>query len=117
MFALCTALMVIDIHHVIRELQITLLSDSDDPIEAKYEAAIAANAKLVSVEPLLYVFLVRSMFATLIPLIRHFADHYRRCDRNLACICLLVNRQTKGDLDSPHVDAPIVHWFVVFCDG
>ena len=59
MFVLRTALWVIDIRNVVVELQITLLSDSDDSLETKYDASTAAIVKLASVEPLLYAYMVR----------------------------------------------------------
>ncbi len=60
MFGLALSLWLIDIHNVIAEVQMTLLSTSKDPLEDRYVAAVSEILRLASVEDILYAYMVSS---------------------------------------------------------
>ncbi|KAI0764632.1 hypothetical protein C8Q74DRAFT_987175 [Fomes fomentarius] len=57
MFGLALSLWMIDIHNVIAEVQMTLLSTSKDPLEERYVAAMSDILRLASVEDILYAYM------------------------------------------------------------
>ncbi|KAI0310773.1 hypothetical protein OF83DRAFT_1252351, partial [Amylostereum chailletii] len=57
LFLLDAVLWIIDVRNIIIELKITLISDSDDTLEAKYGSAGETVLNLVSVQALLYAYM------------------------------------------------------------
>ena len=58
MYGLALALWMIDIHNVITEIQMTLLSTSTDSLDDIYFAAVSKVLRLLSVEDVLYAYMV-----------------------------------------------------------
>lgn len=58
MYGLALALWMIDIHNVITEIQMTLLSTSTDSLDDIYFAAVSRILRLASVEDVLYAYMV-----------------------------------------------------------
>ncbi|KAI0691360.1 hypothetical protein C8T65DRAFT_745483 [Cerioporus squamosus] len=57
MFGLALALWMIDIHMVVSEVQMTLLSDSTDSLASLYAAAKSHNLRFAAVENILYAYM------------------------------------------------------------
>ncbi|KAI0354545.1 hypothetical protein OH77DRAFT_1521795 [Trametes cingulata] len=57
MYALALALWMVDIHNIILEVQMTLLSKSAEPLEDLYDAAISRVLQLAAVEDVLYAYM------------------------------------------------------------
>jgi hypothetical protein len=58
MFILALALWIIDIHNVVTELNMTILSSSIDSLDDRYSAAVTNILRLASIEDLLYSYMV-----------------------------------------------------------
>ena len=59
MYIMALALWMIDIHNLITEVQMTLLSTSDDSLSDDYSAALSSILRLSSVEDVVYAYMVR----------------------------------------------------------
>ncbi|KAI0668145.1 hypothetical protein C8Q78DRAFT_980296 [Trametes maxima] len=59
MFCMALSLWMIDIHNVVSELEVTLLSTSADSLEDRYSAATSQVLFLASVEDILYAYMMR----------------------------------------------------------
>ena len=62
MFIMAIALWIIDVHKLITEVKMTLLSASNGSLSGDYAAALSSIQRLASVEDILYSYLVRLLF-------------------------------------------------------
>ncbi len=58
MFGMALSLWMIDIHNVIIEIQLTLLSTTADSLDDAYGVAVSQVLRLASVEDVLYAYMV-----------------------------------------------------------
>lgn len=62
LYILAVSLWIIDVRNVITEVRLTLLSNFDDSLEDLYGVALTSVLRLVSVQDVLYAFMVSTPY-------------------------------------------------------